>query len=133
MTVNIAFERAKLERELKRSGIQVEFYRPGVNDYGEPIEGDSIGEIRCLYHEQNGYVQIVTGDTTQTRSKKTPMLLCLYDDCQELGLKFGDYCLVENVKYELTEVVNIQNWNIIADISLEIVDSVEVGKDADQV
>lgn len=134
MTVNLKFERYKLDRELKRSGESVEFLRSGVNEYGESSDDEQVlGDIRCLYHEQNGYVQLSTGETTQTRSKKIPMMLCLYDSCKELGIKLGDFCFVDGRKYNVTGVTDIQNWNIIADISLELVDAVEVGKDVVQV
>lgn len=126
MTVNVKFEAYKLERELKRSGDSIEFFRPGVNDYGEPSEeGKSLGSILCLYHEQNSYVQLTTGETTQTRTEKIPMMLCLYRSYEELELKLGDYCLINSKKYVVTGVTDIQNWNIIADISLEIVDKIK--------
>lgn len=126
MTVNLKFERYKLERELKRSGKQIEFLRSDENKFGEPSdESKPIGSILCLYHEENGYVQLTTGDTTQTRTKKIPKLLCLYDSCKEIGVKLDDFCFINSKKYIVTGVTDIQNWSIIADISLEIVDEVK--------
>ena len=123
--INTQFEAYKIKRELKRSGIDYEFKRSGSNDFGEPVgESTVIGIIRGLYHEQNSSVQITTGDTTQVRTKKIPMILCLYEDAANLVLQVGDELKINNKTLRVTGVVNIQEWNIIADISLEVVDNV---------
>ena len=123
--INTQFEAYKIKRELKRSGIDYEFKRFGVNDFGEPVgEPTVVGTIRGLYHEQNSSVQITTGDTTQVRTKKIPMILCLYEDAANLVLQVGDELKINNKTLRVTGVVNIQEWNIIADISLEVVDNV---------
>lgn len=123
--INTQFEAYKIKRELKRSGIDYEFKRSGVNDFGEPVgEPIAVGIIRGLYHEQNSSVQVTTGDTTQVRTKKIPMILCLYEDAASLVLQVGDELKINNKTLKVTGVVNIQEWNIIADISLEVVDNV---------
>lgn len=123
--INTQFEAYKIKRELKRSGIDYEFKRFGVNDFGEPVgEPIVVGTIRGLYHEQNSSVQVTTGDTTQVRTKKIPMILCLYEDAASLVLQVGDELKINNKTLKVTGVVNIQEWNIIADISLEVVDNV---------
>lgn len=123
--INTQFEAYKIKRELKRSGIDYEFKRFGMNDFGEPVgEPIAVGTIRGLYHEQNSNVQITTGDTTQVRTKKIPMILCLYEDAASLVLQVGDELKINNKTLKVTGVVNIQEWNIIADISLEVVDDV---------
>ena len=123
--INTQFEAYKIKRELKRSGVDYEFKRFGVNDFGEPVgEPTTVGTIRGLYHEQNSSVKITTGDTTQVRTKKIPMILCLYEDAASLVLQVGDELKINNKTLKVTGVVNIQEWNIIADISLEVVDNV---------
>lgn len=123
--INTQFEAYKIKRELKRSGIDYKFKRSGVNDFGEPVgEPIVVGTIRGLYHEQNSNIQITTGDTTQVRTKKIPMILCLYEDAASLVLQVGDELKINNKTLKVTGVVNIQEWNIIADISLEVVDNV---------
>ena len=117
------FEAAKLKKELKTSGINYEFKRLKVNDFGEPIgNSEVVTTIKGLYHEQNSNVQITTGETTQIRTKKIPMILCLYDDAALVALKVGDVVKINGKTFKVTGVVNIQEWNIIADISLEVVD-----------
>lgn len=123
MAINKDFEVYKLKRELKRSGIDYEFHRDGKNDFGEPVPGGVVvGTLKGLYHEQNSNIQITSGDTTQIRTKKIPMILCLYEDAASLHFEVGDYVKVNNRTMKLTGIVNIQDWNLIADVSLEVVD-----------
>ena len=50
------------------------------------------------------------------------MILCLYDDAAFVTLRVGDVTVINGKTFEVTGVVNIQGWSIIADISLEVVD-----------
>lgn len=119
--INTKFEAYKLRRELKRIGREFQFERAELNAFKEPTD-DSVfaGKLMGLYHEQNSSVSVTTGETTQTRSKKTPMILCLYEDAT--FLKLGDTVKINSKELKVTGIVNIQEWNIIADISLEVVD-----------
>lgn len=123
--INNKFEEYKIRRELLRSGNDYTFYRNGTNEFGEPVEKPvEIGTFKGLYHEQNSNIQISTGDTTQTRTKKIPMILCLFDDISGLDLKTGDFVIINSRTFKLTGIVNISEWNIVTDISLELVDDV---------
>lgn len=122
--INKEFEVYKLKRELRRSGVDYEFKRPVLNEFKEPDDENStvVGTLRALYHEQNSNIAITTGDTTRTRTKKIPMLLCVYEEVEKLGLQVDDFVMINNKKMKVTGVVNIQEWNLIGDISLEVVD-----------
>lgn len=122
--INTKFEAYKIKRELKRSGTDYEVKRAKKNEFGEPTsEMEVVGKLKGLYHEQNGSIQITTGDTTQTRTKKVPMILCLYEDTASLALQIGDIVKINAKTFKVTGVINIQEWNIISDISLEVVDN----------
>ena len=122
--INTRFEVYKLKRELKRSGIDYEFQRLGVNDFGEPDDEPTVvGSLKGLYHEQNSNIEITTGDTTRVRTKKIPMILFLFDDAASLALKIDDFLFINKKKFKVTGIVNIQEWSIISDISLEVVDA----------
>lgn len=122
--INTRFEAYKIERELKRSGIEYEFIRAEKNEFGEPTDKfNTVGKLKGLYHEQSSSVQITTGDTTQTRSKKVPMILCLYKDIASLILQVDDIVKINAKTFKVTGVTNIQEWNLISDISLEVVDN----------
>lgn len=122
--INTKFEAYKIKRELKRSGTDYEFKRIEKNVFGESTNGEKVvGTIKGLYHEQNGSIQITTGDTTQTRTKKVPMILCLYEDTASLVLQIGDIVKINTRTFKVTGVTNIQEWNLISDISLEVIDN----------
>lgn len=125
--LNTKFEAYKLRRELKRIGKEYEFKRAKLNAFKEPTNDEELaGKLTGLYHEQNGYIkssvgtEINAGGVVQVRTKKIPMILCLYDDAK--FLKIGDIVKFNSKTYKVTGVVNIQEWNIISDISLEVVD-----------
>ena len=119
--LNTKFEAYKLRRELKRIGKEYEFQRAKLNEFKEPIEEEMfVGKIIGLYHEQNSNVSLTTGDTTQIRTKKIPMILCLYEDAN--FLKIGDFVKINLKTLKVIGIVNVQEWNIITDISLEVVD-----------
>lgn len=118
--INKQFEAYKIRREIKRSGETYTFMRPSLNEFGE-LSGDEteVGSLRGLYHEQNSNVQLTTGDTTQIRTKKLPMILCIYDDAKSLNLQLGDKLYLNDRILKVVSLVNIQEWNIIGDLSLE--------------
>lgn len=119
--INTKFEAYKVRRELKKVGKRYIFKRAKKNAFKEPTDNsESIVELTGLYHEQNGNISMTTGETTQTRTKKIPTILCLYEDVKLL--KVEDIVEINSKKLKITGIVNIQEWNIIADISLEVFD-----------
>jgi len=122
--INTKFEAYKIKRELKRSGTDYEVKRAKKNEFGEPIsEMEIVGKLKGLYHEQNGSIRVTTGDTTQIRTKKVPMVLCLYEDAASLVLQVGDIVKINTKTFKVNGVINIQEWNLISDISLEVIDN----------
>ena len=115
----------KLKREIQKSGSEYEFVRAKQkNSFGEPDTSEYIPvkTLIGIYHEEGSQISITTGETTQTRNKKSPALLCLYDDTTLINV--GDVVLINGKKCSVTGITNIQEWNIIVDISLEVVDNV---------
>ena len=122
--INTKFEAYKITRELKRSGIEYKFTRNKKNKFGENIDGgESIGKLQGIYHEQSSYVKTTTSEAAQTRTKKIPMILCLYEDTASLQLQKGDIVKINSKTFKVKGVTNIQEWNIISDISLEVEDN----------
>lgn len=118
--INKQFEAYKIRREIKRSGETYTFMRPSLNEFNEPSGDETeVGSLRGLYHEQNSNIQLTTGDTTQIRTKKLPMILCIYDDAKALNLQLGDKLYLNDRILKVVSLVNIQEWNIIGDLSLE--------------
>ena len=50
------------------------------------------------------------------------MLLCLHSDVSQVNVQVGDQVKLNGKTFNVTGVINIQEWNLVADISLEVVD-----------
>ena len=120
--INNKFEAYKLTRELKRSGQKYKFFRRGLNKFKEKsTKPEEVCEILGLYHEQTSNVQTITQAGAVTRTEKIPMILCLMSD-DVRGLQIDDEVYINDKTYKVSGVVNIMNWDIISDISLEVAD-----------
>lgn len=124
MAVNTQFEAYKIEREIRKNGVYNVFYRPGINAFGEPDNTllSTVGGLNALYHEQNGFIQVAVANEVQYRTKKQPMMMSLLSDVKALGLQIGDFAIIDNKKYTVIAIANLYNWDILADISLEVSD-----------
>lgn len=127
--INTKFELYKLRRELKRNGKDYTFRRRKLNQFNEPTgELEDVLTIRCLYHEVSSFRTTSTGDSSTTVTEKQPMLLCAVEDVKGSSLEEGDFIEVNDSVYgdkkvlRFVGIVDIQNYGIIADISLEVVD-----------
>lgn len=122
--INKDFEVYKLKRELRRSGKEYEILRYGKNEFDEPNDKlESVGKIEGLYFETNGSISVMVSDTTRFRTKKIPMILCLYEDVKRLNLEVDDFLKINEKTMKVTGVINIQEWNLIGEISLEVIDN----------
>lgn len=123
--INTRFEAYKVRREIVRSGRLLDMFRSYKNEFGEPdkrFDPMNLGVLSAIYHEENSNVQFQNGENVITRTKKIPMLLCLYDSWQSMKLQAGDFTFINGKKFVVTGCVNVQEWSIIADISLEVFD-----------
>lgn len=126
--INLRFEKYKLNRELEHSGIDVEFYRYGTNEYGEPTtdsELSLVGSLRCIYHEVSNYrstrLERVANESMVVRRTKDPLLLARYEDVEALGIAIGDVVRLSE-GFKVLGWINVQEWGIYAEISLERLD-----------
>ena len=118
--MNLKFELRKLEIALNKSGKLCKVKRQGLNKFKEPNDIlEDITEFKGLYHEQNSYVKLTTTEQAQYVSKKIPMVLCKFEDA--LPIKSNDILVYNNKEFKITGVTNIQEWNLIADVSLEVI------------
>lgn len=121
--INTRFELYKVKRELKRSGVDYTVLRDSKNEYGEPSGAPEIvGVIRGIYHEENSNIQFIEGETTITRTQKLPMILCEYEAWELLETMPCDYVIVNEKRFTIVGCVNIQEWSIVGDVSLEVFD-----------
>jgi hypothetical protein len=121
--MNNRFEAYKLRRVIKRSGVCVEFFRNARNAYGEQAdESESIGQLKCLYHENNGRVEIDRSGVSIWRNIRSPYVTALLEDINTLDLKVDDWCTVGDTVHTIGGIVDVQQWGIISTITLEVLD-----------
>lgn len=109
----------KVEREIKIHGLSYDVVRINADKYGEPIEDKTITNISGLFHTSKGYVTKSVSDGTRTHSKGQPKLLVTYEDAKQLLI--GDIVMINDKRYKIVELNNLQEMNIITDVSMELV------------
>ena len=127
----------RIKKQLATNGVDVLIYEKKKTKYGEVAKeiNDQIPvrTIKAIYHESNGYVSENVSDSTIYRSKKSPMLLTDIDNLKILAnanvidpnVDFGHsnfiLCLYTNmnVLIEIGGILNIEEYNVAFDISLE--------------
>ena len=134
--VNNRFVLYQVKREIRRSGVKMKFYRRQKNNFGEPGEPEFFHEFNGMYHEHAPHMldtyRFLTGQTAgDTRTEKTPQLMVPYEDFYFLNdsgekewheVKVGDEVDLNGRKCRVTGVLNVQEWNLLMDISFEEVD-----------
>lgn len=111
------FIRNKLLRALNENGCDYEFTLRTVDEYNQPVDGRKL-TLRGVYHEQNSFITVASSDSASVQRKKSPMILCLFEDASLINQ--GDKVTIEGVLYRVSGVLNIQDYGIVADISLEM-------------
>lgn len=122
--MNLKFEKNKLVRGLQRSGQEYKVLRETKNEFleptGEVTEVCSLKAIYHEYHEKSEHIKMQAEESATYRSKKRPMLLCLFEGTELIAI--GDYININGRRHNIIAVSNILEWNIAADITLEVVD-----------
>ena len=138
--MNNKYEVYKVKRAIRRSGIDVKFYRPLYNEYNEPIkdEYEYVLCVKCLYHEHTAHMLDTyifnTGiDSGTTRLEKSPQLLCITEDLmvkddtihksRDYIVKVGDFVDFNGHHAIVTALKDVMEWNMICDVSFEEVDN----------
>lgn len=121
--VNTKFEAFKLEKLLKTNGVDFEFKRKKKNSFNEFTDDppEVVAVVNGVYHEQSITTQITSGQGTQFRSEKVPMVLCKFGP-DVLSLKPKDLLEYNGKHYEVQGITNYAELNIVMDISLRVVD-----------
>ncbi len=147
--MNNKYEVYKVKRAIRRSGIDVKFYRPLYNEYNEPIkdEYEYVLCVKCLYHEHTAhmldtYIFNTGTDSGTTRLEKSPQLLCITEDLlvkddfdsylyeddtihksRDYIVKVGDFVDFNGHHAIVTALKDVMEWNMICDVSFEEVDN----------
>ena len=116
-----AFQLNKVRRLIRTQGKIFYFSKPGRNEFGEP-NGDLVPhEIQGVFHEAlgyaSGYATKTTSEGTTLRKKDFPMVLTLWESLGEL--RHTDVLTFNGKSYRVNEIKNVAEANLIANISLE--------------
>lgn len=142
--INNKFVLYQVKREIKRNGTKMDFYRRELNKFGEPNDEPTLYcSLIGLYHEHNPHMldsyKILTSQTLGTYTgDKYPQLMVPYEDFwieeividDETGeekiikknVQKGDEVNFNGRILRVTGVSNVQEWNLLYDISFEEVD-----------
>lgn len=117
----LRMELHKVLREIQIYGTEYTFFRKKVDKYGEPTkeEPEQVGKVQGLFHVSKGYITQSIQDGTRTHSKGQPMLMVAYENMGEIQI--DDFFITNGNKYKVVEKNNVQEYNIVTDISLELV------------
>ena len=112
------FLKNKIQRQLNCKGLDYSFKRNKLDKYKQPTdEVIDVVVLKGIYHESNSYITKNVSEAAITQSKKKPMILTLFENVGDL--KTDDFVLINDVKYKVTGLLDIQNYGVVCDISLE--------------
>lgn len=111
------FLKHKVENQLRKSGTTFEVMRAGKDKFGQPVVPTKVYEFVGLYHENNSFIQTTSSDATIIQTNKSPMILCLIEDARALQL--NDLITINGNTFTVSGFVNIQELDVVADVSLD--------------
>lgn len=115
----LKMELHKVSQEIRVHGNDYNVYRKELDKYKEPTGKEmQVAQIKGLYHVTKGYVTETAQDGTRTHLKGQPMLLCKHEETKDI--QTGDYIRINQNVYKIIDKNNIQEYNIITDISMEL-------------
>lgn len=113
------FELNKIRRLINVNGILYTFKRDMVDDFKEVTGAVSEMTVKGVFHQTTQHISVVGSDAASVQQKSSPYILALYADAECLAQ--GDHVVINGVKYKVTGLTDVNNWNIAIDISLEAV------------
>lgn len=135
MAVNKRYELYKVKREIRRNGQTIEFFRTTNNQFGEPErDAKPVHSIKGIYyefaaHQLDTYIVEYPADGGMGRTKRTPQLLCPWEDLffvnednKQDMIKVNDWVNLNGKVARVIGVVNVMGWNTIAHITFAEVD-----------
>lgn len=117
-----SFLKNKINRQIKQNGSEYTFQRYGVDEYGQL--SDEVQEtftFKGLFHETIHHVQNVLAESASARVVDVPSsyILCLFEDGDLI--RVDDFVEINERTYKVVNKVNVGNYNVAFDISLEMI------------
>lgn len=119
----IAVEVNRLKKQIALSGTSLTFMRDVLNEYNEPTgESIEIATISGVYHDTfNNHVVRNLHDGATIYRTFEPMFLCLKDEAGLLNI--DDYAIIDDIKYRVNDLKDVNNLGYAIDISFEVYNS----------
>lgn len=114
---NAAFQLNKVRRMIKTQGQVFTFNTPKKNEFGEPTKDTEPHNLVGVFHETTAYLSKDTSEASTLRKKSSPMVLTLWESVGELH--HTNMLTFNGKPYRVTEIKNLGEANLVADISLE--------------
>ena len=117
-------ERIALHRCIQQiawRGQMYTFNRRELNEFNEQSsEPIQVTKLKGLFHNgSSNHLTVSISDGAQTPQKDTPYIMAAWDRAKVL--KINDEVTINNRNYKVTSIGNINEYNIVAEISLEVI------------
>lgn len=110
----------KVKREIQIYGDEYTVYKQKTDSYGETTSDiEEIQKVSGLFHITKGYTAQTISDGTRIKAKAQQMLMVCMEDSKQI--ENGMFIVVNNNRYNIVDKNNIQEYNIVVDLSLELV------------
>ena len=110
----------KIKREIQIHGDEYTVYKQKTDSYGETTSDiEEIQKVSGLFHITKGYITQTISDGTRTKAKAQPMLMVCMEDSKQI--ENGMFIVINNNRYNIVDKNNIQEYNMVVDLSLELV------------
>lgn len=111
------FLKNKIERQLDINGVEYTFDVVKEDKYKQLKESGEKVTIIGLYHESLSYQTINAKEGAKVIKKMQAMILTLQEYAEKLNI--GYKLSVNDRRYKISGIVNVQNYSVAAEISLE--------------
>lgn len=110
----------KVKREIQIHGDEYTVYKQKTDSYGETTSDiEEIQKVSGLFHITKGYTTQTISDGTKVRAKSQPMLMICIEGSEQI--ENGMFVMINDNKYNIVDKNNIQEYNMVVDLSLELV------------
>ncbi len=106
-----------IKRKIENLGVLAKLSRKQKNKYGEEIEPLELFDIKGFFHTQNNYVGTNLQNSGETLQKTQPMFFTMLNS----HIQKDDLLTINNVTYKIKQINDINNLNVVIDLSLEVI------------
>ena len=112
-----------LKYELKRIGVDALVLAPIFDSRNEATgEYQELGKIKGIFHQTQIRQSKTVKNIITHKTKQQPMLLCLYDDCVNIKIKSKDVLTINQKKYKIIGISNVNEIDVACEVTLELID-----------